>query len=94
MNVRAEIVSTGKAVEAVAQTGRQIDLATWKTAPLAKRYRNLLNKATRMEKIHSEDTDALTEAINDLKKALILDWELAICDTYAQDLEEILEDFA
>lgn len=101
LHIEATVVSTGKSISATASTTDTVDLASWKQAPLAKRHRNLLNKAERVRKLHLSEPEATEEeiedlitAMNTLKRALVMDWEFDICEDLAEDLSDVLEDFA
>jgi len=95
LKVTAEIVSTGKAAVMTInteETGKSVDLSSWKDAPYARTYRTILNKADRLLKLHGEDAAAIESAGNRLKKALVLGWDIEICESLKRELTSEIED--
>jgi molecular chaperone DnaK len=84
LKVHAEIVSTGKSAEVTvntAQMGKNLDLSKWKNSPAARNYRQLINKAERLVKVHDkENARDVDAAVNELKKALVMNWDEPIIE--------------
>ena len=82
--ISAEIISTGKSAAVKVNTtemGRNLDLKKWKNVPYARKYRQIINKAERLIKIHGSDAAGSIEAAADeLKKSLIMNWEDSIIE--------------
>ena len=96
LTVSAEILSTGKSATVTVDTarmGRSLDLSQWKDAPKARKYRQVISKAERLITIHgSETADHIEAAADELKKALVMDWEQAILERMKSDLDNAIED--
>jgi len=95
LTVNAQIVSTGKKVTAAIDTsglGKGLDLSAWKDHEKAKDYRRFINKADRLAKVHGEDAQDLTSAANELKKAMVLNWEDDILKHLLNDLQSEIDD--
>ena len=94
--VSAEIVSTGKTATVkinTAQMGKNLDLSKWKSVPCAKRYRLVINRAERLVKIYgNEKTADVAAAANELKKALVMNWEDTIIDKMKFNLDKAIID--
>ena len=68
--------------------GRNLDLAKWKKAPGALKYRQIIGKAERLITIHgNEAAGGIMAAANELKKALIMDWDQSIINKMKINLE-------
>ena len=102
LTVSAEIVSTGKSAAVTvntAQMGKNLDLSKWKNAPGAKKYRQIINKADRLVKIHENDAensgliDEIKYTADELKKALVMEWEYIITEKQKNDLADAIDDF-
>ena len=102
LTVSAEIVSTGKSATVTVNTsqmGKNLDLSNWKKASDAKRYRQIINKAERLVKLHGTEAENssqisdISNAADELKKALVMDWEYAIKEKYKNRLEDKINDF-
>ncbi|MCL2378436.1 MAG: Hsp70 family protein [Defluviitaleaceae bacterium] len=95
LKVTAEIVSTGKSATMTVnteETGKSVDLSRWKDAPFARTYRTILNKADRQVKLHGDDASAIEVVSNRLKKALILGWDMDVCEDLKKQLASEIED--
>jgi len=107
LTISAEIVSTGKSAVVTVNTsemGKNLDLSKWKDTLNAKKYRQIINKAERLVKIHEEgednDQDEKNELIDgikiaadNLKKALVMDWEYSIVEKQRIFLEDAIDNF-
>jgi len=101
LTIQAEVVSTGKSAAVTvntAQMGKNLDLSKWKNAPAARRYRQILNKADRLIKMHGEGESGgiaaeIKNAADELKKALVMGWEFVILEKYKHYLTEAITDF-
>jgi hypothetical protein len=96
LTVSAEIVSTGKSAEVTVNTsqmGKNLDLSKWKDLPDARKYRQIISKVERLVKVHeNEDTDHIEAAANELKKALVMNWDHAIIEKLKDDLLDAIDD--
>jgi len=96
LTVSAEIVSTGKSATVTVDTsqmGRNLDLSHWRDAPSARKYRQILSKAERLVTIHgSETADRVEAAADELKKALVMDWEHVILERMKGDLTDAIDE--
>jgi len=100
LTVSAEIVSTGKSATVkidTAEMGKNLDLSKWKQAPLALKYRQVINKADRLAKIHGDNYAAdVQTAADELKKALVMGWDRAVVERLRDELlieiDELQED--
>ena len=100
LTVQAEIVSTGKSAVVTVNTtkmGKNLDLSKWKDASGAKKYRQIINKADRLVKIHGEGENGgkiadIINYSNELKKALVMDWEGIIKEKYKNHLVNAIYD--
>jgi molecular chaperone DnaK len=96
LTVSAEIVSTGKSAAVTvntAQMGKNLDLSKWKDLPNARNYRQIINKAERLVKVHGDAaTEDVEAAANELKKALVMNWEHAIIEKLKSDLTDAIDD--
>jgi molecular chaperone DnaK len=96
LTVQAEIVSTGKSAAVTvntAQMGKNLDLSKWKNNPKARHYRQLINKAERLVKVHGEDKAGSVEAAaNELKKALVMNWDEPIVEKMKFLLDDAVHD--
>jgi molecular chaperone DnaK len=102
LTVSAEIVSTGNSAAVTVDTlkmGKNLDLLKWKDAPNAKRYRQIINKADRLIKIHENETETggliaeIKNSADELKKALVMKWEYVITEKLKYGLEEAIDNF-
>jgi len=97
LTVSAEILSTGKSATITVNTadmGKNLDLSKWKDAPGAKKYRQVINKADRLVKVHGHEMASEVEAAaNELKKALVLEWEETIAERMKRDLTGAIDEF-
>lgn len=94
LTVQAEIVSTGKSAAVTvntAQMGKNLDLSKWKDASAAWKYRKIISKAERLVKVHdgAEDIEA---AADELKKALVMNWDDAIIEKLKNILADEIDD--
>jgi molecular chaperone DnaK len=96
LTVSAEIVSTGKSASVTVDTsemGKNLDLSTWKNKPEARKYRQIINKAERMIKIYGPELAwGVETAANELKKALIMNWEQVIVERHKKELNKAIEE--
>jgi molecular chaperone DnaK len=96
LTVSAEVVSTGKSAAVTVDTaemGKNLDLSKWKEASSARRYRSIINKADRLVKVHGNVSGVEVEAAaNELKKALILNWDAPVIDRLKSDLDDAVEE--
>jgi molecular chaperone DnaK len=96
LTVSAEIVSTGKSATVTVNTsqmGQNLDLSKWKDMPEAKRYRQIINKAARLVKLHGEKAaDNVEAAADELKKALVMGWEFVILEKWKNKLLDAIDD--
>ena len=90
LTISAEIVSTGKSATVTVNTlemGKNLDLSKWKDARGAPRYRKTINKAERLVKVHGIASAGVVDAAaNELKKALVMNWEEAISENLKNEL--------
>ena len=94
--VSAEIVSTGKKIEVTVDTsqmGKNLDLSKWKNSIYAKKTRQIINKSERLEKIHGDEADYVKAAADELKKAIVMNWEEAIIEKLKDNLYDAVADF-
>lgn len=94
LTVSGEIVSTGKIATLNIDTskmGQNLDLSAWKEAPNAKKYKQLINKADRLVKIHGDDAEDIENASNELKKALVLGWDNAVTEHLEHNLSMFIK---
>jgi len=96
LTVSAEVVSTGKSAAITvntAQMGKNLDLSKWKDAPAARRYRQIIVKAERLVKVHGKEAAADIEAAADeLKKALVMEWDEVIVERQKRYLANAIDD--
>ena len=96
LTIFAEIVSTGKSATVTVNTlqmGKNLDLSKWKDSGIARRYRQIINKAERLVKIHGKKASFDVEAAaNELKKALIVGWDFVITEKMKGKLTEAIHD--
>jgi len=82
LTISAEIVSTGKSAVITVNTtqmGSSLDLSKWKDDHSAKKYRQIINKAERLIKIHGDKITAeIKFTADELKKAIVMKWEDSI----------------
>ena len=91
LTVSAEIVSTGKSAVVTVNTsqmGRNLDLSKWKDSPSARRFRQVINKADRLVKVHGNEAGGVEAAADELKKALVMGWD----DVIIENLKGYLAD--
>jgi uncharacterized protein YbaA (DUF1428 family) len=71
--------------------GKNLDLSKWKDSPAAWKYRKIIHKAERLVKVHggAEDVEA---AADELKKALIMNWDNAIIEKMKSILTDAIDD--
>jgi molecular chaperone DnaK len=95
LTVQAEIISTGKSAAVMvntAQMGRNLDLSKWKNIPDAKKYRQIISKSERLVKVHgTEAAGCVKAAADELKKALIMNWDEAIVEKMKFGLIEAID---
>jgi molecular chaperone DnaK len=94
LTVQAEIVSTGKSAAVTVNTsqmGKNLDLSKWKDVPGAREYRKIINKAERLVKIHG-GAESVEAAANELKKALVMNWDDAVIERLKNDLVDVIDD--
>jgi molecular chaperone DnaK len=95
LTVQAEIVSTGKSATVTvntAQMGKNLDLSQWKDSPAARKYRQIINKAERLIKVHENDDTADVEAAaNELKKALVMRWDEPVIEQLKSRLDRVID---
>ena len=96
LTVSAEIVSTGKSATVTVNTsdmGKNLDLSKWKDAAQASRYRQIINKADRLVKVHGNSSAGDIEAAaNELKKALVMGWNQVIVEKLKSDLTYAIDE--
>jgi molecular chaperone DnaK len=96
LTVQAEIVSTGKSAAVkvdTSQMGKNLDLSKWKDNPAAWKYRKIINKAERLEKVHGgEAAEDIEAAACELKKALVMNWDDAIIERLKNELADVIDD--
>jgi molecular chaperone DnaK len=96
LKVQAEIVSTGKMAAVTvdtAQMGKNLELSKWKEVPDAKKYRKIINKAERLVKVHgTEISGDVKAAVNEVKKALIMNWDDAVINKLVNNLDDAIDD--
>ncbi|MDR2924079.1 MAG: Hsp70 family protein [Treponema sp.] len=96
LKVQAEIVSTGKSAAVTVNTsqmGKNLDLSKWKDSPIARKYRQIINKAERLVKVHGDDNAAAVEAAADeLKKALVMKWDEPVIEKLKFRLNDEIDD--
>ncbi|WP_461256898.1 Hsp70 family protein [Treponema sp. R80B11-R83G3] len=94
LTVHAEIISTGKSATVTVNTsqmGKNLDLSKWKNVPDARKYRHIINKAERLLKIYNnENSSEVKAAVNELKKALIMNWEDSVIDRLIINIEDAI----
>jgi molecular chaperone DnaK len=91
LTISAEIVSTGKSATVTVNTlemGKNLDLSKWKDTPGGFKFRQIINKAERLVKVHGESSAGEVEAAaNELKKALVMNWDKAVVEKLKSELE-------
>jgi molecular chaperone DnaK len=96
LTVTAEIVSTGKSATVTVNTsqmGKNLDLSKWKDFPNARKYRHIIQKAERLVKVHGNAaTDFVEAAANELKKALVMNWDDSIIERQKHKLLDAIDD--
>ena len=95
LDVSADVVSTGKTASIIintAEVGENMDLSTWKKADEASKYRKLINKADRLVKVHGEYADELNLAADNLKKGLVLGWDIEVLDLFSGELNFAIDE--
>jgi molecular chaperone DnaK len=96
LTIQAEIVSTGKSATVTvntAQMGKNLDLSKWKDVPEARKYRQIINKAERLVKVHGyEASGNVRAAADELKKALVMNWDDAIIEKLKTVLTDAIDD--
>jgi len=96
LTISAEIVSTGKSATVTVNTlemGKNLDLSKWKEAHGAPRYRKIINKADRLVKVHGNVSARVVDAAaNELKKALVMDWDEAIAENLKNELSYAIDE--
>ena len=96
LTIQAEIVSTGKSATVTVDTsqmGKNLDLSKWKDSSVARKYRQIIQKAERLIKVHGEDKSGNVEAAaNELKKALVMNWEGPVIEQMKFRLEDAIHD--
>jgi len=95
LTVQAEIISTGKKAAVTVNTsqmGKNLDLSKWKDVPDARKYRQIINKTERLIKVYgNENSGGIKAAVNELKKALIMNWDDAVIEKMIADLEDEID---
>ncbi|MCL2321002.1 MAG: Hsp70 family protein [Oscillospiraceae bacterium] len=98
LSVSAEIVSTGKSAgieidtRSIKSSDQDIDLELWKDKEKAKKYRSVIRKAEKI--LNEEDFDdifGLEDDINELKKGIVLDYDVSDLDEIKNDILDTLE---
>ena len=96
LTISAEIVSTGKSAAVTVNTaemGKNLDLSKWKEASGAGKYRKIISRAERLVKVHGEDeADFVEAAADELKKALVMNWDDVIIEKLKMELQGALDD--
>jgi len=96
LTVQAEIVSTGKSATVTVDTsqmGKNLDLSKWKDNPSARKYRQIINKAERLVRVHEDqDVSDIKAAADELKKALVMNWDFSIIEKLKYALEDAIDD--
>jgi len=96
LTVQAEIVSTGKSATVTVDTsqmGKNLDLSKWKDVPAARKYRQIINKAERLAKVHGyEASGDVRAAADELKKALVMNWDYVIIEKLKAILTDAIDD--
>ena len=96
LTVCAEIVSTGKSAAVEVNTldmGKNLDLSKWKNTKHARNYRAIISKAERLCKVHGKEAAAdITAAADELKKALVMEWEDIIIERMKNILIDAIDD--
>ena len=96
LTISAEVISTGKSTTITVDTaiaGENLDLSLWKQSPNAKKYRKLITKTERLLKVHGDEARHVEVCLNELKRALVLEWEADVTNTMADRLEDAIEEF-
>jgi molecular chaperone DnaK (HSP70) len=97
LTVSAEVLSTGKSTSVTVDTANmsnEIDLSKWKDAKNSKKFRQLINKADRLIKLHDGDgLERVMAATDQLKKSLVLDWDDEISKSHKYELEREIKLF-
>jgi len=96
LTVLAEIVSTGKSATITVNTsqmGKNLDLSTWKDAPAARKYRQVITRAERLVKVHGKEAaSGIEEAADELKKAIVMEWDEVIIERQKSYLDDAIND--
>jgi molecular chaperone DnaK len=96
LTVQAEIVSTGKSAAVTVNTsqmGKNLDLSKWKDVPGVREYRKIINKAERLVKVHGgEASSDVNAAADELKKALVMNWDDAVKERLKNVLADAIDD--
>ena len=102
LTISSEIVSTGKSATVkvnTTQMGKNLDLSKWKNTFNAKRYRQIINKADRLIKVHEKDAEGndkladIKRDVNELKKALVMEWDYSITEKFKYILMDSIGNF-
>jgi hypothetical protein len=71
--------------------GRNLDLSKWKDAPNARKYRQIIQKAERLVKVHNNDAADIEAAAAELKKALVMNWDNSIIERLKNKLADTID---
>ncbi len=99
LSVSAEIVSTGKSASIEIDTktaSLDVNLDDWKKSDKAKSYRAIIRKVEKVLNDEDDDIDhlfvlELKNRVNELKRGIILDWNLELLDDLKDNIIEMLE---
>jgi len=96
LTIQAEIVSTGKSATVTVNTsqmGKNLDLSKWKDIPAARKYRQIINKAERLVKVHGDEaSNDVKAATDELKKALVMNWDYVVIEKMKDILTDLIDD--
>ncbi len=97
LSVTAEIISTGKSAEIKIDTKSILndkDLIKWRDKEISKKYRAIIKKAEKvLNDVSNNDEEdyGLKSTLDELKKGIILDYDLDVLDDMKDELIEILD---
>jgi molecular chaperone DnaK len=96
LTIQAEIVSTGKSATVTVNTsqmGKNLDLSKWKDVPAARKYRQIINRAERLVKVHGDEASGdVKAAADELKKALVMNWDYVVIEKMKAILDDAIDD--
>lgn len=96
LQVEATIMNTNESAGITVETTgvsmkKETDITKWTEGPLASKYKRLIHRAERKLKDAVETYyDELSDTIDDLKRAIIEEWDASVIDELEEDLNDLL----